>query len=70
MAKTETDLHTAQEEKAALLLDLASVRELCVKLNSGKELIARQLTSKTMDLERVRSALDQNFLCCIPLWAA
>lgn len=67
MAKTETDLHTAQEEKAALLLDLASVRELCVKLNAGKELTTRQLTSKTMDLERVSSDLDWPFLCRVPL---
>lgn len=54
MSQTEKDLQSAQEENAALLSDLASVRELCVKLDSGKELTARQLTSKSMDLERVR----------------
>lgn len=54
MSRLEEELHKAQEEKAALLSDLASVRELCVKLDSGKELTARQLTSKSMDLERVR----------------
>lgn len=53
MSRLEQELHGAQEEKAALLSDLASVRELCVKLDSGKELTARQLTSKSMDLERV-----------------
>lgn len=54
MSRLEEELHKAQEEKAALLSDLASVRELCVKLDSGKELTARQLTSRRMDLERVR----------------
>lgn len=54
MSRLEEELHNAQEEKAALLSDLASVRELCVKLDSGKELTARQLTSRSMDLERVR----------------
>lgn len=56
MPRLEEDLHKAQEEKAALLSDLASLRELCVKLDSGKELIARNLTSMSMDLERVRPA--------------
>lgn len=56
MSRLEEDLRKAQEEKASLLSDLASVRELCVKLDSGKELIARQLTSKSMDLERVKPA--------------
>lgn len=56
MSRLEEELHKAQEEKANLLSDLASVRELCVKLDSGKELTARQLTSKSMDLERVKPA--------------
>ncbi|KAM4738802.1 centrosomal protein of 135 kDa isoform 2-T2 [Anableps anableps] len=58
MSRLEEELHKAQEEKAALLSDLASVRELCVKLDSGKELAARQLTSKSMDLERVTGELE------------
>lgn len=58
MSRLEEELHKAQEEKAAVLSDLASVRELCVKLDSGKELTARQLTSKSMDLERVTGELE------------
>nr|XP_046247396.1 centrosomal protein of 135 kDa isoform X1 [Scatophagus argus]XP_046247397.1 centrosomal protein of 135 kDa isoform X1 [Scatophagus argus] len=58
MSRLEEELHKAQEEKAALLSDLASVRELCVKLDSGKDLAARQLTSKNMDLERVTGELE------------
>lgn len=54
MSRLEEELRKAQEEKAALLSDLASVRELCVQLDSGKELTARQLTAKSMDVERVR----------------
>lgn len=54
MSRLEEELHKAQEEKTALLSDLASIRELCVKLDSGKELTARQLTAKSMDVERVR----------------
>ncbi|KAM9849282.1 centrosomal protein of 135 kDa [Aulostomus maculatus] len=58
LSKTEVELGKAGEEKAALLADLASVRELCVKLDSGKELMARQLTAKSMDLERVTGELE------------
>ncbi|KAM7388577.1 hypothetical protein PAMP_024744 [Pampus punctatissimus] len=58
MSQQEEELHKAQEEKANLLSDLASVRELCIKLDSGKELAARQLTSKSMDLERVTGELE------------
>lgn len=56
-SRLEEELQKAQEEKATLLSDLASVRELCVKLDSGKDLAARQLTSKSMDLERVKTVL-------------
>lgn len=53
MSRLEQELHSTQEEKAALLSDLASVRELCVKVDLSKELTARQLTSKSMEVERV-----------------
>uniref|UniRef100_A0A8C2ZU89 Centrosomal protein 135 n=1 Tax=Cyclopterus lumpus TaxID=8103 RepID=A0A8C2ZU89_CYCLU len=58
MSRLEEEAHKTQGEKAALLSDLASVRELCVKLDSGKELAVRQLTSRSMDLERVRSLFE------------
>ncbi|KAG7263227.1 hypothetical protein CRUP_036233 [Coryphaenoides rupestris] len=57
-ARLEEELRGAQGEKAALLADLASVRELCVKLDSGKELTARHLTSKSMELERLSGELE------------
>uniref|UniRef100_A0A8C4EZM8 Centrosomal protein of 135 kDa n=1 Tax=Dicentrarchus labrax TaxID=13489 RepID=A0A8C4EZM8_DICLA len=58
MSRLEEELNKAQEDKATLLSDLASVRELCVKLDSSKELTARQLTSRSMDLERVTGELE------------
>ncbi|XP_027741348.1 centrosomal protein of 135 kDa isoform X2 [Empidonax traillii] len=58
MSKLEEDLKRENQDKAALLADLTSVRELCVKLESGKELLSRQLTSKSMDYERVLGELE------------
>ncbi|KAK2835857.1 hypothetical protein Q5P01_016341 [Channa striata] len=57
-SRLEEELRNAQEEKAGLFSDVASVRELCVKLDSDKELAARQLTSKSMDLERLTGELE------------
>uniref|UniRef100_A0A674ITG3 Centrosomal protein 135 n=1 Tax=Terrapene triunguis TaxID=2587831 RepID=A0A674ITG3_9SAUR len=54
MSRLEEDLKYEQEEKSSVLADLASMRELCMKLESSKELFSRQLTSKNMDYERVR----------------
>lgn len=55
MSRLEEDLKRENQDKASVLADLASVRELCVKLEASKELLARQLTSKSMDYERVSS---------------
>uniref|UniRef100_A0A3B3HTE7 Centrosomal protein 135 n=2 Tax=Oryzias latipes TaxID=8090 RepID=A0A3B3HTE7_ORYLA len=57
MSKLEGELHKEQQEKVSALSDLASVRELCVKLDSGKELTARQLTAKSMELEKLTGEL-------------
>lgn len=54
MSRLEEEVQAARAEKASVLADLASVRELCVKLDSSKELTIRQLTAKSMELERVR----------------
>lgn len=54
MSRLEEEVQTARAEKASVLEDLASIRELCVKLDSSKEVTARQLTAKSMELERVR----------------
>ncbi|KAA0708654.1 Centrosomal protein of 135 kDa [Triplophysa tibetana] len=58
MSHLEEEVQTAQAEKASVLEDLASIRELCVKLDSSKEVTARQLTAKSMELERVTGELE------------
>ncbi|NWY61738.1 CP135 protein, partial [Chionis minor] len=57
-AKLEEDIKRANQDKSSVLADLASVKELCVKLESNKELLSRQLTSKSMDYERVLGELE------------
>ncbi|XP_038647081.1 centrosomal protein of 135 kDa isoform X3 [Scyliorhinus canicula] len=56
--KLEEELRQTQAEKCQILGDLASVRELCAQLDSNKELLARQLASKTMEHERTLSELE------------
>ncbi|XP_039921486.1 centrosomal protein of 135 kDa isoform X1 [Hirundo rustica] len=58
MSRLEEDLKRENQDKASVLADLTSVRELCVKLEASKELVARQLTSKSMDYERVLGELE------------
>ncbi|XP_072784290.1 centrosomal protein of 135 kDa isoform X2 [Taeniopygia guttata] len=58
MSRLEEDLKRENQDKASVLADLTSVRELCVKLEASKELLARQLTSKSMDYERVLGELE------------
>lgn len=62
MSKLEEDIKRENQDKSSVLADLASVRELCVKLESNKELLSRQLTSKSMDYERVSSKGKFNLL--------
>ncbi|KAM9435733.1 centrosomal protein of 135 kDa isoform 2-T2 [Clarias gariepinus] len=57
-SRLEEELQSAREEKASVLADLASVRELCVKLDSNKELTTRQLAAKSMELERMTGELE------------
>ncbi|XP_062412603.1 centrosomal protein of 135 kDa [Sardina pilchardus] len=58
MAHLEEEVQAARGEKGSVVADLAAVRELCVKLDSSKELTARQLTAKSMELERVLGELE------------
>ncbi|XP_056620365.1 centrosomal protein of 135 kDa isoform X2 [Triplophysa dalaica] len=58
MSHLEEEVQTAQAEKASVLEDLASIRELCVKLDSSKAVTACQLTAKSMELERVTGELE------------
>uniref|UniRef100_UPI00398F6C8A centrosomal protein of 135 kDa n=1 Tax=Pristiophorus japonicus TaxID=55135 RepID=UPI00398F6C8A len=58
MSKLEEELRQTQAEKCHVLGDLASIRELCAQLDSNKELLSRQLTSKNMEHERTLSELE------------
>ncbi|NXL95289.1 CP135 protein, partial [Alectura lathami] len=58
MAKLEEDIRREHQEKSSVLADLTSVRELCVKLEASKDLLSRQLASKSMDYERVLGELE------------
>ncbi|XP_048833258.1 centrosomal protein of 135 kDa isoform X1 [Brienomyrus brachyistius] len=58
LSRLEEELQAAHAGKAAALADLASVRELCVKLDSSKEATARKLASKSMELERLVAELE------------
>ncbi|XP_018431235.1 PREDICTED: centrosomal protein of 135 kDa [Nanorana parkeri] len=58
ISKLEEQLRHELDEKALILSDLASVRELCVKLDSSKEQFSRQLTARNMEYERVMDELE------------
>ncbi|KFO65013.1 Centrosomal protein of 135 kDa, partial [Corvus brachyrhynchos] len=58
MTRLEEELKRENQDKATVLADMTSVKELCVKLEASKELLARQLTSKSMDCERVLGELE------------
>ncbi|XP_056414343.1 centrosomal protein of 135 kDa [Hyla sarda] len=58
LSKFEEQLRHEQDEKALILSDLASVRELCVKLDSSKEQFSKQLTTRNMEYERVLDELE------------
>ncbi|XP_078250816.1 centrosomal protein of 135 kDa isoform X2 [Pogona vitticeps] len=58
MARLEENLRREKEEKSSITVDITSVRDLCVKLESGKDVLQRQLMSKSLDYERVVSELE------------
>ncbi|XP_068508303.1 centrosomal protein of 135 kDa-like isoform X2 [Syngnathus scovelli] len=51
-SQLEEEVRVHQEEKVTLLAELVSVREICVKMDAEKEIAARQLLLKSMELER------------------
>ena len=55
LSNMETSVRQLQDEKEALVQDLGAVRELCVKLDTTKETLSRQLTSKNIEFEQVWS---------------
>ncbi|XP_074085489.1 centrosomal protein of 135 kDa isoform X2 [Macrotis lagotis] len=58
LSRLEEKLRCEHDEKASILTDLSSLRELCIKLDSGKEFIARQLASKNLEYERALEEVE------------
>ncbi|KAL1789866.1 centrosomal protein of 135 kDa [Sigmodon hispidus] len=58
MSRLEEELRHVENEKATVLSDLSSLRELCIKLDTGKDLMTQQLNSKSLELERALAELE------------
>uniref|UniRef100_A0A8C2YKI1 Centrosomal protein 135 n=1 Tax=Chinchilla lanigera TaxID=34839 RepID=A0A8C2YKI1_CHILA len=58
MARLEEELRRQEDEKVTVLNDMSSLRELCIKLDSGKDVMTQQLNSKTLELERALVELE------------
>nr|XP_012613710.1 centrosomal protein of 135 kDa [Microcebus murinus]XP_012613711.1 centrosomal protein of 135 kDa [Microcebus murinus]XP_012613712.1 centrosomal protein of 135 kDa [Microcebus murinus]XP_012613713.1 centrosomal protein of 135 kDa [Microcebus murinus]XP_012613714.1 centrosomal protein of 135 kDa [Microcebus murinus]XP_012613715.1 centrosomal protein of 135 kDa [Microcebus murinus] len=58
MSRLEEELRHLEDEKASVLNDLSSLRELCIKLDSGKDIMTQQLNSKHLEFERVAVELE------------
>ncbi|XP_075056249.1 testis-specific gene 10 protein [Mixophyes fleayi] len=60
IARMEEEMRQVTAEKSSALSDLSSTRELCVKLDSGKDMINRQLCAKTQDVQKLQHELDSS----------
>uniref|UniRef100_A0A8C5K928 Centrosomal protein 135 n=1 Tax=Jaculus jaculus TaxID=51337 RepID=A0A8C5K928_JACJA len=58
MSRLEEELRRHEDEKAVVLSDLSSLRELCIKLDSGKDVMTQQLNAKSLELERALAELE------------
>ncbi|RXM98550.1 Centrosomal protein of 135 kDa [Acipenser ruthenus] len=56
--RLEDELRQTQSQKASVFSDLESTRELCIKLDTSKEMTSRQLSSKNLEMEQVLNELE------------
>ncbi|XP_072433140.1 testis-specific gene 10 protein-like, partial [Chiloscyllium punctatum] len=56
--KLEDELRQVQNEKSTALTDLTSTQELCLKLDSNKEMMMRQVANKNKEMEQVLNELE------------
>ncbi|XP_007889340.1 testis-specific gene 10 protein isoform X1 [Callorhinchus milii] len=55
IVKVENELRQVQCEKSSVLTDLTTTQELCLKLDSNKEMMMRQVSTKNKEMEQVLS---------------
>ena len=53
VADLEGGLRVAEQEKLGLVQDLSAVRDLCARLEASKDSMQRQLTTKSLEQEKV-----------------
>ncbi|XP_029801500.1 centrosomal protein of 135 kDa isoform X3 [Suricata suricatta] len=58
MSRLEEELRHQEDAKVAALNDMSSLRELCIKLDSGKDIMTQQLNSKNLEFEKVVVELE------------
>ncbi|XP_071511617.1 centrosomal protein of 135 kDa-like [Diadema antillarum] len=58
LSNMEGNLRQLQDEKDSVVQDLAAVRELCVKLDSTKESLSRQLTARNIEFEQCEARTE------------
>ncbi|CAH1777332.1 unnamed protein product [Owenia fusiformis] len=58
VASLEERVRQLDNDKISTQQDLAAVRDLCAKVESTKDNLARQLSSKSMDNEQIQTLLD------------